>query len=58
MVVVVVVTTVFEIVHLVRHRGLAMPSVRGLGWAQRIARFIAAGLLVVMPMLTSTVSVA
>ncbi len=57
-VVIVVATTVFEIVHLVRHRGLAMPSVRGLGWAQRIAHFIAAGLLVVMPMLTSTVSVA
>ncbi len=56
--VVVVVTTVLEIVHLVRHRGLAMPSVRGLGWAQRIARFIAAGLLVAMPMLTSTASVA
>jgi MYXO-CTERM domain-containing protein len=56
--IVVVVTTVLEIVHLVRHRGLAMPSVRGLGWAQRIARFIATGLLVVMPMLTSSASVA
>ena len=54
----VVVTTVLEIVHLVRHRGLAMPSVRGLGWAQRIARFIATGLLVVMPMLTSTAGAA
>ncbi len=57
-VVVVVATTVLEIVHLVRHRGLAMPSVRGLGWAQRVARYIAAGLLVVMPVLTSTVGVA
>ena len=35
---VIVVTTVLEVVHGVRHRGLAMPAVRGLGPAQRLAR--------------------
>ena len=45
----VVVTIVAESVHMVRHGGLALPSVRGLGWSQRIARFVAAGLIVVVP---------
>ncbi len=44
---VIVVTTVLEVVHGVRHRGLAMPAVRGLGPAQRLARFIAVGIIVV-----------
>ena len=47
---VIVVNTIVEVVHQVRHRGVPMPSVRGLGWSQGIARFIAVGLLVVMPM--------
>ena len=34
---------------MVRHGGMALPSVRGLGWSQRIARFVAAGLIVVLP---------
>ena len=42
----IVATTVLETVHLIRHRGLPMPSIRGLGWAQRVAQFIATGLLV------------
>ena len=53
---VVVATTTVEVVHLVRHRGLSMPPVRGLGWAQRIARFIAAGLVVVLPVMSSAPS--
>jgi LysM repeat protein len=53
---VVVATTVVEVVHLVRHRGLPMPPVRGLGWAQRIARFIAVGLVVVLPVVSSAPS--
>ena len=55
---VIVVTTVLEMVHLVRHRGLPTPSVRGLGWAQRIARFIALGLIVLIPLSTSSPSIA
>ncbi len=35
---------------MVRHRGVAMPAMRGVGWAQGIARYIAVGLLVVMPL--------
>ena len=34
---------------MIRHGGMALPSVRGLGWSQRIARFVAAGLIVVLP---------
>ena len=40
---VILVTIVAETVHMVRHGGMALPSVRGLGWSQRIARFVAAG---------------
>ncbi|HYN33746.1 MAG TPA: LysM peptidoglycan-binding domain-containing protein, partial [Ilumatobacteraceae bacterium] len=55
---VIVVTTVLEVVHMIRHRGLPTPSVRGLGWAQRIARFIAVGLIVLIPLSTSSPSIA
>ena len=55
---VIVVTTAIEFVHMIRHRGLAMPAVRGIGWAQPIARFIAAGLITLVPASTSTPSVA
>ena len=55
---VIVVTTVLEVVHMIRHRGLPTPSVRGLGWAQRIARFIAVGLIVLIPVSTSSPSIA
>ncbi|MET0663399.1 MAG: LysM peptidoglycan-binding domain-containing protein, partial [Ilumatobacteraceae bacterium] len=47
---VIVVDTIVEVVHQVRHHGVPMPAMRGLGWSQGIARFIAVGLLVVMPM--------
>ncbi|MDX2381564.1 MAG: LysM peptidoglycan-binding domain-containing protein, partial [Acidimicrobiia bacterium] len=47
--VVVVVTTLAETLHLLRHRGFSLPSVRGLGWAQRAGRFIAAGLIMIGP---------
>ena len=47
---VIVVNTIVEVVHQVRHRGVPMPAMRGLGWSQGVARFIAVGLLVVMPM--------
>ena len=52
-VVIVVMTTAVETVHLVRHRGLAWPQIRGLGWAQPLARFIAAGLVAFLPLLTN-----
>ena len=55
---VIVVSTVLEVVHMIRHRGLPTPSVRGLGWAQRIARFIAVGLIVLIPVSTSSPSIA
>ncbi len=55
---VVVVTTVVEVVHMVRHRGLAMPTMRGVGWAQGIARYIAVGLLVVVPLASAKPSLA
>ena len=57
-VIVIAITTVVEIVHMVRHGGLAMPSVRGVGWAQGIARYIAVGLLVVMPLASAKPSLA
>ena len=46
---VILVTIVAETVHMVRHGGMALPSVRGLGWSQRFARFVATGLIVVLP---------
>jgi hypothetical protein len=46
---VILVTIVAEVVHMVRHGGMAMPHVRGLAWSQRFARFVATGLLVVLP---------
>lgn len=49
-VVVVLVTVLAEIAHMVRHDGLPMPDVRGLATSQRLARVIAAGLLVVVPL--------
>jgi hypothetical protein len=55
---IILVTTVVEIVHAVRHRGLAFPDVRGVGWAQPIARYIAIGLVAVLPMMTSATSLA
>jgi nucleoid-associated protein YgaU len=46
---VLLVTIVAETAHMVRHGGMALPRVRGLGWSQRIARFVAVGLIVVLP---------
>lgn len=34
---VIIVTTVVEVVHAVRHHGLSLPNVRGVGWAQPTA---------------------
>ena len=45
-------TIVAELIHMLRHDGLAMPDIRGLGLPQSAARFIAAGLLVVVPMIS------
>ena len=55
---VIVVTTLVEVVHAVRHHGLGLPDIRGVGWAQRIARFIAVGLVAVLPMMASSTSLA
>jgi LysM repeat protein/DNA-binding SARP family transcriptional activator len=49
-VVVVTTTVAAEVVHLVRHRGMHLPAVRGLGPAQTVARSIAAGLLALVPL--------
>ncbi len=55
---VIVVTTVVEVVHALRHLGLPLPDIRGLGWAQRIGRFIAVGLIAVLPIVTPATSLA
>ncbi len=55
---VIVVTTLVEVVHAVRHHGLAVPDVRGIGWAQSTARFIAVGLVAVLPMMSPATSLA
>ncbi len=55
---VIVVTTLAEVVHAVRHHGLGLPDIRGVGWAQRVARFIAVGLVAVLPLMTSSTSLA
>ena len=55
---VIIATTIVEVVHAVRHHGLSLPDVRGVGWAQPTARFIAVGLVAVLPMMTSATSLA
>jgi hypothetical protein len=55
---VIVATTVVEVVHGLRHHGLSSPDVRWLGWSQSIARFIAIGLIAVLPMMTESTSLA
>jgi nucleoid-associated protein YgaU len=55
---VILVTTVIEVVHGARHHGLTLPDVRGMGWAQSIARFIAIGLVAVLPVMTPAASLA
>ena len=57
-VIVLLVTVVAELVHMVRHAGIAMPRIRGLGPSQDLARVIAAGLLVVVPMFSSSTAIA
>ena len=52
-VVVLVFTIIAETVHMLRHDGLAMPDIRGLGLSQSVARAIAAGLLVVVPIFST-----
>lgn len=47
---VILVTTLLETIHMVRHRGMPLPSVRGLGWAQRIARWVAIGIVATLPL--------
>ena len=56
--VVILVSTAIEMAHMIRHRGLAMPSVRGFGWAQQAGRFIAIGLLIVIPVMSPRASIA
>lgn len=53
-----IVTTLGEFVHAIRHRGLPMPEIRGLGPAQRLARYIAVGLVTVLPIVTPASSLA
>jgi LysM repeat protein len=55
---VVLVTTLGETFHLIRHRGFTMPSVRGLGWAQGVGRFIATGLILIGPLTSARSSIA
>jgi hypothetical protein len=49
-IVVVVLTVAAEVVHMVRHDGLPLPNVHGLGVSQSAARVIASGLLVIVPL--------
>ncbi len=49
-VVVLIVTVAAEVIHMLRHDGLPMPEIRGFGMSQSVARVIATGLLVVVPM--------
>jgi DNA-binding SARP family transcriptional activator len=51
---VLVMTVALEAIHMIRHDGMAMPDVRGLGAPQRAARIVASGLLTVLPLLTSS----
>ena len=46
---VIAVTIVTEAVHMARHQGLPAPPVRGIGWAQRIGRWVAVGLIALLP---------
>ena len=46
---VIAVTIVVEVVHMARHQGLPAPHVRGVGWAQRIGRWVAVGLIALLP---------
>ena len=46
---VIAITIVTEAVHMVRHHGLPAPHVRGVGWAQRIGRWVAVGLISLLP---------
>ncbi len=46
---VIAITIVIESFHMVRHQGLPAPHVRGAGWAQRIGRWVAIGLLALLP---------
>ncbi|MEM8618202.1 MAG: LysM peptidoglycan-binding domain-containing protein [Actinomycetota bacterium] len=54
---IIVVTTIVEIVHLVRDGGLHRPGPTGLGWATPLGRYIAIGLLVVVPLASPKVAV-
>ena len=51
--VVLAVTIVTEILHMARHDGLSVPDIRGLGMSQSLARVIATGLLVIVPMIAT-----
>lgn len=55
--VVVVATTLAETIHLIRHRDFSLPSIGGLGWAQGVGRFIAAGLIMIGPLSTARSSI-
>ncbi len=52
-VIVIVLTVIAEVIHMVRHRGVSLPDIRGLGLTQSVARVIAVGLLVVVPLVSS-----
>jgi nucleoid-associated protein YgaU len=51
-------TTLGELVHAIRHHGLPLPEIRGIGAAQRLARYIAVGLVTVLPIVTPASSLA
>jgi LysM repeat protein len=52
------VTVAAEFTHMLRHDGIPMPNVRGIGFEQRIARVIATGLLALAPFASATRAVA
>jgi nucleoid-associated protein YgaU len=57
-IVVIAVTSIVEIVHMIRHRGLPAPRVRGIAWAQPLARTIASGLIALGSFASASPSVA
>ena len=46
------ISVVREMAHMLRHRGMEAPRIRGLGWTQRVARWIAIGVVGALPIST------
>lgn len=47
---VIALSVIVEVVHMIRHAGLPSPRVRGFSWAQRPGRWIAVGIVTLLPL--------